>query len=168
MASKRARDRARTTSLEGLRDAATPQILLLCLDNYFGNDVCSLGKNTPGINSLPARYHESNVSLCGLFACFGCCLANSQSAVCCRSTEWLMSLATTQGVRMPGVEPGSQAWEACMIPLHYMRFCSSSGCAIRIVTAERSRFEFEPPRRLWCCFEGSKAGWPHGLACHMA
>jgi hypothetical protein len=24
-------------------------------------------------------------------------------------------------VRMPGVEPGSQAWEACMIPLHYMR-----------------------------------------------
>ena len=26
-------------------------------------------------------------------------------------------------VRMPGVEPGSQAWEACMIPLHYMRCC---------------------------------------------
>ena len=25
-------------------------------------------------------------------------------------------------VRTPGVEPGSQAWEACMIPLHYMRF----------------------------------------------
>ena len=24
-------------------------------------------------------------------------------------------------VRMPGVEPGSQAWEACMMPLHYMR-----------------------------------------------
>jgi hypothetical protein len=21
----------------------------------------------------------------------------------------------------PGVEPGSQAWEACMMPLHYMR-----------------------------------------------
>ena len=75
MASKRARDRARTTSLEGLRDAATPQLLLLCLNNYFGTDVCSLGKNTPGINPLPAKYHESNVSLCGLFACFGCCLA---------------------------------------------------------------------------------------------
>ena len=28
-------------------------------------------------------------------------------------------------VRMPGVEPGSQAWEACMIPLHYMRCCAS-------------------------------------------
>ena len=25
---------------------------------------------------------------------------------------------------MPGVEPGSQAWGACMIPLHYMRFGS--------------------------------------------
>ena len=24
-------------------------------------------------------------------------------------------------LRMPGVEPGSQAWEACMMPLHYMR-----------------------------------------------
>ena len=24
-------------------------------------------------------------------------------------------------MRLPGVEPGSQAWEACMIPLHYMR-----------------------------------------------
>ena len=27
-------------------------------------------------------------------------------------------------LRMPGVEPGSQAWEACMMPLHYMRFCT--------------------------------------------
>ncbi len=26
-------------------------------------------------------------------------------------------------LRMPGVEPGSQAWEACMMPLHYMRMC---------------------------------------------
>ena len=26
-------------------------------------------------------------------------------------------------MRMPGVEPGSQAWEACMMPLHYMRPC---------------------------------------------
>ena len=24
-------------------------------------------------------------------------------------------------MRMPGVEPGSQTWEACMMPLHYMR-----------------------------------------------
>ena len=29
--------------------------------------------------------------------------------------------AQNQPMRMPGVEPGSQAWEACMIPLHYMR-----------------------------------------------
>ena len=26
-------------------------------------------------------------------------------------------------MRMPGVEPGSQAWGACMMPLHYMRSC---------------------------------------------
>ena len=24
-------------------------------------------------------------------------------------------------MRTPGVEPGSQAWKACMIPLHYVR-----------------------------------------------
>jgi hypothetical protein len=24
-------------------------------------------------------------------------------------------------MRMPGVGPGSQAWEACMMPLHYKR-----------------------------------------------
>lgn len=26
-------------------------------------------------------------------------------------------------MRTPGVEPGSQAWEACMMPLHYVRQC---------------------------------------------
>ena len=47
----------------------------------------------------------------------------------CRAA-WIFSLgqSTSEAVahnkklRMPGVEPGSQAWEACMMPLHYMRF----------------------------------------------
>ena len=47
MASKRAWDRALATSLEGLRDAATLHLLLLFLNSYFGNGVCSLGKNNP-------------------------------------------------------------------------------------------------------------------------
>ena len=29
-------------------------------------------------------------------------------------------------MRTPGVEPGSQAWEACMMPLHYVRPCGRS------------------------------------------
>ena len=29
-----------------------------------------------------------------------------------------------KNMRMPGVEPGAQACEACMLPLHYMRFCT--------------------------------------------
>ena len=33
----------------------------------------------------------------------------------------------TPRLRMPGVEPGSQAWEACMIPLHYMRSAYTCG-----------------------------------------
>ena len=35
-------------------------------------------------------------------------------------------------MRMPGVEPGSQAWEACMMPLHYMRSGAASWCNIDI------------------------------------
>ena len=35
-------------------------------------------------------------------------------------------LSHTGGLKMrtPGVEPGSQAWEACMMPLHYVRHCT--------------------------------------------
>lgn len=32
-----------------------------------------------------------------------------------------------QAMRMPGVEPGAQAWEACMLPLHYMRMSTHAG-----------------------------------------
>jgi hypothetical protein len=31
-------------------------------------------------------------------------------------------------LRTPGVEPGSQAWEACMMPLHYVRSCAGFRC----------------------------------------
>ncbi len=34
--------------------------------------------------------------------------------------RWLMRFVQTQ-MRTPGVEPGAQAWEACMLPLHYVR-----------------------------------------------
>ena len=29
-------------------------------------------------------------------------------------------------MRLPGVEPGAQAWEACVLPLHYRRSCSTA------------------------------------------
>ena len=35
-------------------------------------------------------------------------------------------------MRTPGVEPGSQAWEACMIPLHYVRFGKGNPNAVTI------------------------------------
>ena len=31
------------------------------------------------------------------------------------------SAESMQAMRLPGVEPGAQAWEACMLPLHYRR-----------------------------------------------
>ena len=36
-----------------------------------------------------------------------------------------INIKRTENMRMPGVEPGSQAWEACMMPLHYMRLDGS-------------------------------------------
>ena len=38
----------------------------------------------------------------------------------------LVSLSV-QVLCLPGVEPGAQAWEACMLPLHYRRSCSCDG-----------------------------------------
>ena len=43
-------------------------------------------------------------------------------------------------VRMTGVEPGSQAWEACMIPLHYMR--CAMGASACYLCVERLNFGF--------------------------
>ena len=43
-----------------------------------------------------------------------------------QNIEWSKKEASKISImRMPGVEPGSQAWEACMMPLHYMRL---QGC----------------------------------------
>ena len=33
-----------------------------------------------------------------------------------------------KGVRRPGIEPGSQEWESCMIPLHQRRTAWASEC----------------------------------------
>ena len=33
----------------------------------------------------------------------------------------MLEFRACENMRMPGVEPRSQAWEACMMPLHYMR-----------------------------------------------
>ena len=42
-----------------------------------------------------------------------------------QNVEWSKKEASKIiNMRMPGVEPGSQAWEACMMPLHYMRSAS--------------------------------------------
>ena len=42
-----------------------------------------------------------------------------------------LPLCTDGHMRMPGVEPGSQAWEACMMPLHYMRLRFTSAALLQ-------------------------------------
>ena len=45
-------------------------------------------------------------------------------------------------LRLPGVEPGAQAWEDCMLPLHYRHSCSrdlyGSACLIFFLQALRA------------------------------
>jgi hypothetical protein len=82
MASARVGDRARATSMERLRDAATLQVLLLFLNNYFGDVACNPGeKNTPSIKSLLAKSCEKRTSLYVLFAGLGCCLAGRRVSI---------------------------------------------------------------------------------------
>ena len=59
----------------------------------------------------------------------GCGLLLFRPGLCssfCRSLDCHLSMARphpggAQKLRTPGVEPGSQAWGACMMPLHYVR-----------------------------------------------
>ena len=43
----------------------------------------------------------------------------------------LVLLVILHALRTPGVEPGSQAWEASMMPLHYVRCWNHSGVVTR-------------------------------------
>ena len=52
------------------------------------------------------------------------------SAVSPRSMWWESAPKRAGIMRMPGVEPGSQAWEACMMPLHYVRCCIFCSCLL--------------------------------------
>jgi hypothetical protein len=45
-----------------------------------------------------------------------------------------------ESMRTPGVEPGSQAWEACMIPLHYVRDEFNFFCGIHWILRVMSAF----------------------------
>ena len=44
-------------------------------------------------------------------------------------------------MRPPGVEPGSQAWEACMMPLHYMRCALLAAARLKRSPALHSNFK---------------------------
>ena len=47
-----------------------------------------------------------------------------------RLGQFSMKEKMTRTVRTPGIEPGAQAWEACMLPLHYERSRVTSGFVI--------------------------------------
>ena len=86
--------------------ATTKAASTIILAHALGGDELNIRmKNTPGINSLLAKPHEPNVSLCGLFACFGCCLAT-------HPVSTLLSMhgvADLAGKHIRGAHAGSRA-----------------------------------------------------------
>ena len=48
-------------------------------------------------------------------------LRHGTPCVAMAHVHYRLRARTSKPMRMPGVKPGSQAWEACMMPLHYMR-----------------------------------------------
>ncbi len=51
-----------------------------------------------------------------------CCMTSTQSFLHKNSGYRDPECKTTRGVRVPGFEPGLEAWEAPVLPLDYTRF----------------------------------------------
>ena len=116
--------------------AAGSQSPTWCWDALLG--VCCCLNSGPGKQAQQPAAVSHCVAERG--AAVALCPARSRPPVgfqptlgCFQSVEWLAQTRSAQiaaarsqrpkqKMRMPGVEPGSQAWEACMMPLHYMRW----------------------------------------------
>ena len=66
-------------------------------------------------------------------------------------------------MRTPGVEPGSQAWEACMIPLHYVRRCCRHTCSAMRAQASSMAIGF-PTRGFLTRHQTSNLIFPHTVS----
>ena len=117
--------------------AAGSQSPTWCWDALLG--VCCCLNSGPGKRAQQPAAVSHCVAERGAAVVF--CPARSRPPVgfqptlgCFQFVEWLAQTRSAQmaaarrqrpkqKMRMPRVEPGSQAWEACMMPLHYMRQC---------------------------------------------
>ena len=74
-------------------------------------------------------------------------------------------------MRTPGVEPGSQAWEACMMPLHYVRShepleshpdIQRGAFELRIVVEAKGVQALQSCQKSECARRESNPGHKHG------
>ena len=63
-------------------------------------------------------------------------------------------------VRTPGVEPGPQAWGACMMPLHYVRWWQCASGEVQYAAAMRRN-----PKNAWL---PRRYAWDWGKFCALA
>ena len=115
--------RTRVTSMGGLYDAATLHALLIircektCTtytthpDASHFYDTRITATRMPGARHIHQRHAQGRRPPTAHLAAR---TSSRPTTSCARHLPW-------RELRMPGVEPGSQAWEACMMPLHYMR-----------------------------------------------
>ena len=115
--------RTRVTSMGGLYDAATLHALLIircaktCAtytthpDASHFYDTRITATRMPGARRIHQRHAQGRRPPTAHLAAR---TSSRPTTSCARHLPW-------RELRMPGVEPGSQAWEACTMPLHYMR-----------------------------------------------
>ena len=96
---------------------------------------CPDGTSTPGAwrhagvrSLLPGERQRLYSSVVERQSCKLKVLGSIPSGGYCRTRQARSKTTTTDHkpnqrgtMRTPGIEPGSQAWKACMIPLHYVR-----------------------------------------------
>ena len=106
-----AESRTRVTSMGGLYDTATLHALIVLTDvaRYLSKGAQPESAEAEQLRALVSQTCSVN------------CGTGAGEHTCCQISQRPRGHWEVAQLRMPGVEPGSQAWEACMIPLHYMR-----------------------------------------------
>ena len=104
----------------------------------------------PHFDNFPSWYRQ-NVSCCqphrSLAKCFDTIGAESPA-----ETGYFHCPPSI--VRRPGIEPGSQEWESCMIPLHQRRLIELQTNILELAMIDLKRSEFGPVfRAFWSIFQ---------------
>ena len=113
---------------------------------------------------VPTRFYLYNSNLMKKWRCRGSnpgpftCKANALPLSYIPYDKLNGRLFPIENVRRPGIEPGAQEWESCMLPLHQRRFVVMK-CFVLLVQALYTM-------KLNRMVRPQKCGTLHDFACH--